>query len=377
MTPRDDAPTRASGAGRDAGSRPDASSGPDAGSGRPTMRDVAERVGLSRQLVSIVLRGAPGASEASRERILAAARELGYHPDDSARMLRRRRSGQIGVLFTMRQPFELDVVDALYRSAAARGYTLALGAIGTSRPQEAALAELMRQRIEALIALDAEGAGGIGAERLSGLPGGIPALLLGGPTSDEPHDRVGVENAAGIALAVDHLARLGHERIAYVGPETGPNAAERISGYRAAMHERGLRDRIVPSDYTEAGGYRAAASLLDEGLGGAVAGASGRTSAAPTALVCNNDHCAIGVLQTLVRAGVRVPEDVSVIGFDDSTAAALPFVRLTSVRPDPERLAELAIAAVHARLEAPGAPPSVALVAPTLAVRESTAAPRR
>ncbi|MHA3685109.1 LacI family DNA-binding transcriptional regulator [Leucobacter sp. HY1908] len=342
MTSRDDAPP--------------ASAAPHV---RPTMRDVAERVGLSRQLVSIVLRGAPGASEASRERILAAARELGYHPDDSARMLRRRRSGQIGVLFTMRQPFEVDLVEALYRRAAERGFALALSTMSASRSQETALAELMRQRIEALIVLDAHE----GNEEFIGLPAGIPTLLLGGPASPEPHDSVDVENRSGIALAVEHLAALGHERIAYVGPEAGPNAAERLTGYRDAMRSLGFSSRIVPSAFTEEGGHLAATALLAE------------LRPAPTALICVNDHCAIGALQTLVRAGVRVPEDVSIIGFDDSSAAALPFVQLTSVRPDPDRMAQLAIETVHARLEHPDAAPTRLHVTPTLTLRASTAAP--
>lgn len=360
------------------------------------MRDVAERAGVSRQLVSIVLRGAPGASEASRERILLAARELGYHPDDSARMLRRRRSGQIGVLFTMRQPFELDLVDALYRHATARGYTLALSSIGPDRTREAALAGLMRQRIEALVVLDAgdgpagDAAAGSGsgvakgsaapsmAESIDELPAGIPSLLLGGPRSTQPHDRVDVENAAGIALAIAHLADLGHERIAYVGPEQGPNAAERLAGYRAEMRARGLAARVIPSDYTEAGGYAAATALLAEGAGPKNAGteSTAHSGESPTALVCVNDHCAIGALQTLVRGGARVPDDVSIIGFDDSTAAALPFVGLTSVRPDPDRMAELAVETIVARLERPDAAPVRRTVAPTLTVRVSTAAPR-
>lgn len=326
------------------------------------MQDVAERVGMSRQLVSIVLRGAPGASEASKERILAAARELGYHPDDSARMLRRRRSGQIGVLFTMRQPFELDLVEALYRRASEHGFTLALSTMGSTRSQESALAELMRQRIEALIVLDA---GDSDNEHVP-LPTGVPALLLGGPNSPAPHDRVTLENGAGLELAVSHLADLGHERIAYLGPKSGPNAAERLTGYLEAVAARTLPARVIESDFTEAGGHRAATEILQEL----------RSPQGPTALVCVNDHCAIGALQTLVRAGVRVPKDVSVIGFDDSSAAALPFVRLTSVRPDPDHMARLALEAVRARLDQPSGELSVSRVTPTLSVRDSTAVPR-
>lgn len=337
------------------------------------MRDVAERVGMSRQLVSIVLRGAPGASAASRERILAAAREIGYHPDDSARMLRRRRSGQLGVLFTMRQPFEVDLVDALYRRADELGFTLALGTMGEHRDLDSALASLMRQRIEALIALDA----GPGGQTLTGLPAGIPTLLLGGPTSPEAHDRVDVENERGIALAVDHLTALGHTSIAYLGSATGANASARLTGYRSAMASHGLAEHVVASDDTELGGHRAALALLADG--GVTPGdrtrGRARPAESPTALVCMNDHCAIGALQTLVRAGVRVPEDISVVGFDDSSAAALPYVSLTSVRPDPDSMAQLAVETVRARLAEPGMAAAIRHITPTLTVRGSTAAP--
>lgn len=323
------------------------------------MRDVAERVGLSRQLVSIVLRGAPGASEESRDRVLAAARELGYHPDDSARMLRRRRSGQLGVLFTMRQPFEVDLVDALYRRAAEHGYTLALGTVSEGRSANEALAALMRQRIEALIVLHS------GAGPFSEAPAGIPTLLLGGPVAPAECDAVRIENALGIGLALEHLTGLGHRRIAYVGAEAGPNAEERLAGYLDAARRSGLSPEVLPSSPTEEGGHAVASELLARG------------GDRPTALVCVNDHCAIGALQTLVRAGVRVPQDLSIVGFDDSTAAALPFIELTSVRPDPDRMAELAVEAVRARLERPGAPAAIHRVTPVLAVRASTASPAR
>lgn len=328
------------------------------------MRDVAERVGLSRQLVSIVLRGAPGASDDSRARVLAAAAEMGYYPDDSARMLRRRRSGQLGVLFTMHQPFEVDLVDALYLEASARGYTLLLGSMGPKRSQQDALSELMRQRIEALLALDAGG----GAEVFDALPTGVPTLLLGGPVATEPHDSVRVENEAGVALAVDHLAALGHRRIAYVGPSEGANAQERLSAFRSVTEARGVEAEVLPSDYTESGGAQAARTLRTRL---AVPGAE-----LPTGFVCINDHCAIGMLQTLVRDGAQVPEEFSIVGFDDSTSAALPFVELTSVRPDPEHMARLAIDTVLARLDDPLIAPSTTLVSPTLSVRGSTGPPR-
>ena len=345
------------------------------------MQDVADRVGLSRQLVSIVLRGVPGASEASRERVMTAARELGYHPDDSARMLRRRRSGQIGVLFTMHQPFEVDLVDALYGAAKGGDYSLALSSMGPTRPFHVALAELMRQRIEALIVLDT------GGDELPDLPTGMPVLLLGGPASlagasacadadagavpdaalRADYDTIDVANTAGIELAVRHLTELGHERIAYVGPERGPNAEERSAAYRGAVLAAGGEPHTIESSHTEAGGAAAATALLERHASG---------EPLPTALVCVNDHCAIGALHTLVRAGVSVPGDISVTGFDDSSAAALPFVELTTVRADPARMAQIAIDTVRARLEPQHTAAADRAVIPTLVVRGSTAPPR-
>ncbi len=326
------------------------------------MQDIADRLGMSRQLVSIVLRDVEGASEESRQRVLATAREMGYYPDDSARLLRRRRSGQLGVLFTMRQPFEVDLVDALYRASGRLGYRLVLSTVGLGRSQETALDELMRQRIEALIVLTLEEADG----RLSTLPADIPAVLLGGPRAAGDHDRILVENEEGIAQAVKHLAGLGHHRISYIGPSEGPNAAERKNGYGDAMRRLTLAEftDVVSSDYSEEGGYAAAQSIL-------------RRPSQPTALVCVNDRCAFGVMETLLREGVRIPHDMSIVGFDDSTLAKLPFFDLTTVKPDPEAMAELAIEAVHRRLADPQRELVQRKVPSSLVVRGSTAAPPR
>ncbi|WP_194409595.1 LacI family DNA-binding transcriptional regulator [Microbacterium cremeum] len=324
------------------------------------MKDIAEHVGMSRQLVSIVLRNAQGASEASRQRVIEAARELGYYPDESARLLRQRRSGQLGVLFTMRQPFEVDLVDALYGQAADYGYRLVLSTVGLGRSEGTALDELMRQRIEALIVLTTESRDGI----IRRLPSGVPIVLLGGPQATGRHDEVHVENGQGMALAVRHLVELGHSRITYVGPFAGPNAAERLEGYKTSMRSQGLHHAIdaIEADYTEEAGYAAAQELLHR---------DSRSSA----LVCANDRCAFGVMETFLREGVRVPEDISIVGFDDSTVARLPFVDLTSVQPNPELMARLGLEAAARRLADPDHSDWYRSVPPTLVVRGSSSAP--
>lgn len=326
------------------------------------MQDVADKVGMSRQLVSIVLRGLEGPSAASKKKILDAARDLGYYVDESASLLRKRNSGQFGVLFTMRQPFEVDLVEALYRQAEKFDYRIVTSTLGPGRPQDDALAELMRQRIEALIILTAEG----GAGTITNLPTGIPIVLLGGPTAAGKHDDVRVKNKMGIEQAVNHLVELGHKTISYIGPSTGPNAKERVDGYREAMQKHKLDKHIshLESPFTEEGGHLAAKNLI-------------ALKERPTAAVCGNDRCAFGVLETLLREGLKVPKDISIVGFDDSTVSQLPFIELTSVHPDPEKMAELAIRAAVTRIQNPENKVYKHLVPTSLVARSTSGAPRK
>lgn len=319
------------------------------------MKDVADKVGVSRQLVSLVLRELPGASSETRRRVREVAEELGYYPDASARVLRGHRSFQLGVLFTMHEPFEVDLVEALLTEAAAKGYSLVLGPLTESRSQRDVVAELLGQRIEGLIVLATDG----GNAHISDLPARIPVVQLGGPRSDEPFDDVRVDDGIGIALLLEHLTGLGHSRITHVTGGTGPNAAERCEQYRGAMLAHGFEPDVVEAAYTEEAGSRAAVALLER-------------DRLPTAIIAANDRCATGVLMTLVRRGVSVPRDVSVVGFDDSSVARLPFIQLTTVRHDPRRLAAQALDAISGRIESPAAERVTHRDAPELVVRHST-----
>ena len=319
------------------------------------MKDVADHLGVSRQLVSLVLRDLPGASDETRRRVRAAAEELGYHPDASARLLRGRRSFRLGVLFTMHEPFEVDLVEALLADAADRGYSLVLGPLGPGRTQQGVIADLLGQRIEGLVVLAAEG----GSATVAGLPAQVPVVQLGGPRSTDPVDDVRVDSACGIRLLVEHLVELGHKRIAYVTGGDGPNAAERRDAYAAEMRGRGLVPDVVDGSFTEQGGADAAGILLARGK-------------LPTAVMAANDRAASGMLSTLVRRGVRVPEDISVAGFDDSSVAALPYIDLTTVRHEPRALAAQALDAVLRRIDEPDAPVVAHRDVPELIVRSSS-----
>ena len=327
---------------------------------RPTMADVAKHVGVSRALVSIVFRGVDGASEATRQRVLAAAAELGYRPDSLAQGLRRSRTRNLGVLFSLRRPFEVELVEHMYPVVEKLGYHLLLGAFTPGRGQDAVVDELLRYRCEGLIVVGPD----LHGRDLEPLLEEVAVVEVGRGVTKGPVDVVRNDDAIGTRQAVEHLVGLGHRAIAYIDGGANPGAERRSAGYRAAMADHGLdaEIRAVPGGYTEDEGARAARSLLADGL--------------PTAVIAANDLCAIGVLDAVIRAGVRVPDDLSVIGYDDSRFARLPGIDLTSVRQDIPKMARLAVKAAVERLERPTRRPKDVVLRPKLVVRGTTAAPR-
>jgi DNA-binding LacI/PurR family transcriptional regulator len=160
---------------------------------------------------------------------------------------------------------------------------------------------------------------------------------------------------------MDHLVQLGHRKIVHIDGGTLPGAEDRREGYLAAMRRHRIENRalVLSGDYTEPSGVDAVEQLYE-------------TDAMPTAIVAGNDRCASGVLFGLARRGVRVPQDVSVVGFDDTREAALPHIDLTTVRQDSSRLAMLAVRAVADRLETPRLRSRDIVLDPTLVIRGST-----
>ena len=332
------------------------------GGGRPTMADVAAHLGVSRQLVSLVLGDRPGPSATTRERVLRAAEELGYRADTAAQLLRRARSRQLGVLFTMEHPMDADLVEALYPAAAQLGYSVALSAMLANRTERQAIDELVGLRCEALVLI---GMSAQAPEDLARVAERVPVVEIGQRTDAAGTDSVRTDAVSGVHQAVDHLVSLGHRRIAHVHGGELPSAPERRRGYLEGMREHGLDACVdlVPGAYTEEAGARAAAVLLDR-------------DELPTAVVCCNDQSARGLMETLLRAGRSVPEDVSVVGYDDSRAARLSFLSLTSVRQDVARIAELTVGAAVERLEEDRTESRHVVLPTTLTLRDSTAPPR-
>jgi DNA-binding LacI/PurR family transcriptional regulator len=330
---------------------------------RPTLADVAARAGVSTALVSIVMRGAKGAGPATRERVLQAAKEIGYRPDARARLLRSSRSRLLGVQFGLQEPFHGDLVEGIYAAAEPAGYQIALSAVAPSRGERHAVETLLADRCEALILLGPQVPAGALAELAAQLPVVSVARRLRRATVGV--DVVRTADDEGARQAVDHLVALGHRDIAHIDGGDAPGAADRRRGYRTAMSRHGLSGhvRVLPGGLTEEDGAGAARALLAAGP-------------RPTAVLAFNDRCATGVLDTFLRAGLPVPGEISVVGFDDSHLARLAHIDLTTVAQDVRRLARLAVGRAIARLEGEPASGADTVIAPRLVVRGTTATPR-
>jgi DNA-binding LacI/PurR family transcriptional regulator len=325
------------------------------------MADVAARAGVSRALVSIVFRGVPGASPSTRERVMRAAEELDYRPDQRARLLGSNRSRLVGVVFGLQHEFHAELVDGLYRAVDAGAYDLALGAASARRSERRAVQSLLDYRCEAVVLL----APALTRAAIGELARLVPVVVVERSLRSPGVDVVRTDDVAGARLAVEHLAGLGHESIAHVDGQRAPGTAERRRGYRQAMRERGLESqiRLVAGGLTEEDGEAAAEKLLGE-------------SRPVTAVTAFNDHCAAGLMAAARNHGARVPEDLSVVGYGDSHVAGLSTVALTTVAQDADTLAASALDRVVARVEDPARHPSELVIAPRLVVRRTTAPPR-
>jgi DNA-binding LacI/PurR family transcriptional regulator len=324
---------------------------------RPRLADVAARVGVSQASVSLVLRGEPGPSQATRRRVLEAAAALGYRPDRTASLLARRRSGLLGLLLDVHSPFHAELVEHVHQAAEGSGYDVVLSTTTRTRSEGRAVETLLDFRCEALLLLGPQAS----VAGLAELGRMLPVVVVGRRVRPQVVDVVRTADDEGVGQAIDHLVGLRHRRIAYVDGGGGPVAADRRRGYRSALRRHGLEGtaQVVAGDPTESGGMRAARVLLT-------------AQTLPTAVVAFNDRCALGLLDALSREGVSVPREVSVVGYDDSSLSRLAHVDLTSVNQDAPQQAERAVAAVVGRLAGTRTGPEEFVLPPRLVVRGTT-----
>ncbi len=330
----------------------------------PTIRDVAARAGVSKSLVSLALQNAPRVSPATREAILAAAEELGYRRNAAAHALVAHRTRTIGVfVLDLHNPITADVLDAVQAEARRRDYrTIVVVGGDDAAAERAELEKLLEFRVEGIIALGHRLPDGA----REAFTADCPAVVIGSEQHGIPHlVSMSNDDVAGAALAVDHLAALGHERITYVDGGSSTVARDRRRGYRAAMRRHGLSEHVsvVRGSFTDDGGYRGAFEAL---------GAANP----PTALFVVNDLAAMGALAAVTDRGLAVPDDVSVVGYDGTRLAGIRPLGLTTVAQPLEELGTRAATLLCGLLdgEPPGQPHT--RLAPSLIERRTTAPPK-
>jgi DNA-binding LacI/PurR family transcriptional regulator len=335
-----------------------------------TMRDIAREAGVSQSTVSRVLNDAPTrvpiAAE-TRERVTLAARRLGYRPNPLARGLRGAPTMLLGaVVRDITDPFFAGAIEALSVEAMARGYNVVLGhAHGRADEALALTAVLETRHCDAIVLLgDVQDQPRLLADLKDSL---VPVVALWQGSSALGVPTIDVDNEAGVRAAVDHVAGLGHERIAFVSGRPLGDILEREAAFTQIMTERfgGVPDGYLQHvSNTPSGGEMAVELLM-------------RLAQPPTAIVASTDTLAFGVLHAAHALGKRVPDDLSVVGFDDIALAGHTVPALTTLRmPSREIVGEgLDIAIELSRNPGQRAARSVRVIPPELIVRQSTAPP--
>lgn len=305
---------------------------------QPTMDDVAEAAGVSRSLVSLVMRDAPNVSDARRRAVLDAAASLGYRPNVLARNLASRRTMTLGVMINdLHNPFFAEAVDGITEQADRAGYQLLLATGRRSSSGEAgAIETFLRLRVDGLILTGAT----LLTADIVAAAGQCPTVLLSRTLRNADVDTVNNDERVGPRLAVQHLTGLGHSRIAHIDGGRGAGAGQRRAGYERAMRDLGLGDAIevIGGDYTEQSGAAGAEVLLTR-------------EAPPTAIFAANDLSAAGALDRADELGYDVPGDVSIVGYDNTSIAAMGHISLTTVNQPREEMGRTAVDLVLERID--------------------------
>jgi LacI family transcriptional regulator len=330
------------------------------------MMDVAREAGVSHVTVSRVLNDHPSVRPETRARVEAAIEKLGYRRNSVARALKTRRSSTIGVVLAGEELYELPRILRGVQSAAQRaGYWVNLASWqgGTTRDLTETLRRLTDQAVEA-IAVIADRP--MVVDALSDIVTGVPVtVVMSGNVPNPDLGFVELDQELGARLAVEHLLELGHRHIVHLaGPVSTFDFWARVEGWRAAVKDApDAHGELFEGDFTGNGGYRLAHHLVT------------RTEELPTAIFAGNDLMAMGVLAAFAHHGVTVPDDVSLVGFDDIAGAAYLVPSLTTVRQDFAALGACGVEQVLRMMR--GEPASCEKIAPELVVRRSTAPPRR
>ena len=328
----------------------------------PAMTDVARLAGVSHQTVSRVLNDHPNVREQTRLRVRAAIAELGYRPNRAARALVTGRSQLLGVVAqnsTLYGPASL--LAAFEQAAAEAGFAVSVGSVGRLDRESirGAVERHLDQRVAGLVVIAPVASAD---DALDEMPAGVPLVTIDGDPRRK-HALVTVDQAAGARAATEHLLAAGHPTVWHVsGPPDWYDAAWRVEGWRAALQAAGAEiPPLVKADWSAASGYAAGQMLA--------------RMPEVTAVFTANDHQALGLLRAFSERGRRVPQDVSVVGFDDVPEAAFFIPPLTTIRPDFAAVARAGLDLLLGQIAGESTPPGRITIAPALVSRESVSAP--
>ncbi|MHC6595118.1 LacI family DNA-binding transcriptional regulator [Arthrobacter sp. C152] len=323
---------------------------------RVTLDDVAQKAGVSRTLVSMALRGSTRVSEQSRERVAAAAADLGYRPNLNARRLASKRSGAIGVLLTdLHNPIFADVLDGLDEGLGGlRDQILLASGFNDPSRERTAIESFLALQVDAIILLGCQ----LPVPELDELSRNVPTVVVGRKTRSA--DSLLVDDAAAVRLVMEHFMELGHTRIAHLDGGSGARALARLKAYKDFMKSHGLEREVAvfKGDYTEKSGESGFDQLWD--------------SSRPSAVFAANDLSAIGVLGRARRRKVDIPGELSIAGFDNTSLARSSAISLTTVGRSGLDMGRAGARLLIERLEERSMEPHHVVMAPTLFSRETT-----
>ena len=326
-----------------------------------TIHDVARKAGVSAATVSRVLNNSNLVVAETGKRIRKIARELNYIPSASARSLSIRKTEAIGLLLPdMYGDFFSEIIRGADLAARGQNYHLIVSSSHSNTIELDAAVKTLSGRVDGMIIMSPHLES---STHLTSLLQAMPVVIIGSTLILENADHINIDNEGGAKQVVEYLLRQGHRDIAIIrGEENNQDADERLSGFRKALAENEivLPDRFVATgNFTEQSGFDAASSLLDGPV-------------RPTAIFCSNDSMAIGAISAIRQRGLRIPDDVSVCGFDDIPVAQFLSPSLTSVHVPIHELGLTAVYRLFERLaSAPTWKPAQISVRSTLSIRNS------
>lgn len=328
-----------------------------------TIKHVAARAGVSFTTVSHVVNGTRPVSDQVRSKVEAAIAELGYVPSGVARSLRVRATGTLGLLLpNASNPYFAELARGIEDHAERNGYSVILcNSDDDIDKQLRYLRVLLERRIDGLIVATVASDAAF-AEALANLR--VPLVLVDRSLDGVDADQLRVDHEQGAYLATRHLLELGHRRIVCIGGPASTQVAQlRAAGYQRALAEAGIEAKaVVDCPFTSPAGHAAAQTLLSAEL-------------RPTAIFAGNDMIALGVLRAAAERGLQVPQQLSVVGFDDIEVSRYLHPALTTVGQCIGQLGEQVAARLLERIRTPGLAVSQQLIEPILVLRESSAAP--